>query len=1426
MNRVCMILLLALGAGLSPVVQAQPQDVAFEQVRHPGGYVSNFVNEMVQDQQGFLWLATRAWLIKYDGYETTTYRPSPHDPASLAASKWVETVYVDLEGTLWVGTYGGGLDRFDPASNSFTHFARDPTNPSSISGDTVTVMLEDPTGAFWVGTHQGLNRMSRTAGTFTHFRHDPDDPTSLSNDQVRSLYVDRQGTLWVGTGSPWGGESAAGAGGLNRFDPATETFTRYLHDPADETSLIDNHVTALFEDSRGTFWVGTAGDGLHSMDRQRGTFLRHRHAGTDSTGPSMPHLDEFTGPAYVSDVHEDDSGALWIGAINGGLSRYDPATGRSVQFESTPGVPGALATTIVSGIMDTREGTRWVTSWDGLFKVVERQTAFEHHRLAGPDDAGAASVRAVLKDRAGTLWVGTETGGLLRVDASEYEQWTDDASMPRTRYRHDPDDPYSLSNNSVLSLHEDREGVLWVGTAVGLDRMDRERGRFLRYQHDPGDPNTLGAGPVLSITEDRHGLLWVGVYGGGLSRVDRTTGRVTRYEHDPATATSLSDNDVVAVHEDRDGGLWVGTLRGGLNRLDPASGQFTRYPYHVTDSTGLSDGFVTSIYEDAAGTLWIGTHLGGLNRLDRRTGHVTHYTTANSALPDNRVTSILEDEAGDFWLSTGNGTGSTLTRFDPDEGHVHTYDPGLIFPGGTAPPGSFEDDAGTLMIGGDNGFVAFSPRVVVNATAQNSHPPQVVLTGLRLFNRPATSGMETAMNGSLTEGDVRLPHDQNAFSLDYVGLHFDHPATNRYAYRLEGYEEEWRTEGTERTARYYKVPPGRYVFRVKAANADGIWTEDGASLRLTILPPWWRTWWAYLGYALALTAGVGAFVRVQRHRIQEDERRRADVREAHLRAEMAEHQSLHLEALDTAKSRFFANISHEFRTPLTLLLGPLREALDPATPPDRLMPQVPSMYRSAGRLLRLVQQLLDLAKLEAGSMDLQVHPVDLTAFLRDLVLGFTPQAERQGLTLLFDTEVEALVGSVDRDKLEKIVSNLLSNALKFTPSGGKICVELTVSEDAAGFILTVSDTGVGIPADDVAHVFDRFHQVDGTATREHEGTGIGLALVNELVHLHHGTIAIDSTLGFGTTVTVQFPGALQGAPPAPVPTPTGPLSDPRVSAAALELASFEAAAPGRETTADPSEPRAAGGTVLVVDDNADVRTFVSTHLAGHHHILEAGDGEEGLALIRRHHPDLVISDVMMPKRDGYALCRAVKADDALRHIPVILLTAKAEEADVIYGLESGADDCLTKPFSVRELEVRVANLILSREHLREAYSGWALMPSSDVTVSSEEGAFMRRVLEVMTDCLGDSTFSTDRLGDEVGLSRRQVERRVKAFTEQTPPELMRHLRLERAAQILEARPGSIAEVAYAVGFKSPSHFSATFRKVYGHSPTEHVVNAS
>ncbi|MEX2401222.1 MAG: two-component regulator propeller domain-containing protein [Rhodothermales bacterium] len=1419
MKGLWMFALLTFSGWLAPLVQAQPQDVAFEQVRIPGGSTSNFVTGIAQDRQGFLWLATRAWLIKFDGYDTTTYRHDPEDPTSLAASKWVESVYVDREGTLWVGTHGGGLDRFHPASETFTHFAHEPANPTSLSGDTVTVMLESRDGTFWVGTHQGLNRMDREAGTFTRFRHDPGDPLSLSNDQVRALYEDREGTLWIGTGSPWGRESPPGAGGLNRFDPETETFSRYLHDPASPNSLSGSHVTALYEDARGTFWVGTSGgDGLHSMDRNAGTFTRHLYDPTDPHRLSMPHLDEFTGPAYVSVVHEDRSGALWIGAINGGLNQYDPATGRLIHYEDPP---GPLGSTLVSGVFESREGVRWVVTWDGLFKIVPRQNALRHQMLESLEAGGVNLVTAFLEDSRGTFWVGTEAGGLIRFDGGDGAWSANDRIEPTRRYLHAPGDQHSLSDDNVLSLYEGRDGEIWVGTTSGLDRLDPWTGHITRYRHDPEDPGSLGAGPVSSLCEDRRGALWVGVYGGGLSRFDPRTGRFTRYLHDPDRPNSLSDDDVIAVHEDREGMLWIGTLRGGINRFDPRRGRFTRYPYPVADSTGLSDGFVTSIYEAGGGTLWIGTHNGGLNRFDPSTGRFTHFTTANSTLPDDRVSGILGDAEGHLWMSTGMGTDSKLTRFAPEQGTFYTYDLELDFPSGTTIPGTYARRADAFFFGGDNGFVAFSPEELVRSTPPNAHPPQVVLTGLTFPHQAVRPGREGSLMRPLRER-VRLPHDQNTFSLGFVGLHFEDPAENRYAYMLEGYDDTWRAAGTERQADYYKVPPGQYTFRVKAANSDGVWNEGGAAVKLTVLPPWWRTGWAYLGYVLLFIGGVVAVDRLQRRRLREAEQRRATVREAQLRAELAEGQSHYLEALDQAKSRFFANISHEFRTPLTLLLGPLRDHIEGRIDPLGLAAQAPMMRRNAERLLGLINQLLDLSRLEAGGMLLYARRRDLAAFLRTHVLAFTSRAERDGVALTFTAEPEVIDMVFDADKMEKVISNLLSNAFKFTPTGGRIRVVVRQLDDDAE--ITVRDTGEGVAAEDVPRVFDRFYQVEYSSTRQHQGTGIGLSLTKELVELHGGTITLESERGFGSTFTVRLPllrtaaddgGADDTADPAEVSfreQPNGEHDDP---VPVVEETREADGRPQGEVEAPPSAP-----LILIVEDNADLRSYLRLHLASEYRLLEAEDGAEGLRKAQEYQPDLVISDVMMPGMDGFTLCKAIKDDAVLSHIPVVLLTARADKESRILGLGAGADDYLPKPFNLEELTARVENLVEIRRRLRERFSDSVRLGPEEILVSSADAAFVERMRDVVETHMGASDFGVSRMAEELGLSERQLYRRVKETADLTPAGYIRMMRLERAAHLLRQDAGRVSEIAYAVGFKSAKYFSRLFRQTFGHVPSD------
>ncbi|HMB92904.1 MAG TPA: ATP-binding protein, partial [Rhodothermales bacterium] len=678
--------------------------------------------------------------------------------------------------------------------------------------------------------------------------------------------------------------------------------------------------------------------------------------------------------------------------------------------------------------------------------------------------------------------------------------------------------------------------------------------------------------------------------------------------------------------------------------------------------------------------------------------------------------------------------------------------------------------------------------------------------------------------------EIRLGHRQKMLTFEFVALHYLNPEQNQYAYRLDGFDEDWVMAGSQRSATYTNLHPGTYVFRVKAANSDGVWNEGGTSIRLVILPPFWQTTWFYVLCLLGLfaVAFIGYRMRVRnlkaRARALEalvEERTQALVAEK----QKTEEQARRLLEMDEAKSRFFANISHEFRTPLTLVTGLLEDLL--AGTHGTLAPDLQEQHRrilqNARRLLRLVNQLLDLAQIESGRMGLHRQPGDVAGFLRDLVQAFVPLAERRQLTLQFQSEQASQPLSFDPENLEKVFSNLLSNALKFTPEGGKVWVTLGTRRIGEERVVeaVVKDTGPGIPREALPRIFDRFEQVTGATTRVQSGTGIGLALAKELVEQHGGRILVESEPGFGSAFIVRIPFSLEKG----IASPTQPDAEVRTGgngASMLEQAVLE------PSETPPPQPFEIFGSpkILIVEDNAEVRGFLRKHLEATYHILEAADGAAGLAAAREAQPDLVISDVMMPEMDGYALCRALKADERLRTIPVVLLTAKAGEAETVQGLESGADDYIVKPFSMSELKARVATLIQARQQARHQFSREVVVQPAGIRIQSEDEAFLKRVLAVVEARLGDSTFNAGAMADAVGLSRRQLERRLAAVAGETPAELLRRLRLERARQLLETHSSTIAEVAYAVGFKSPAHFSKAFRKAFGLSPSAFSENAS
>ncbi|NBC16673.1 MAG: response regulator [Bacteroidetes bacterium] len=1274
------------------------------------------------------------------------------------------------DGYLWLGT-AAGLVRFDGLA--FTVLA-DPAH-AHLSHSYVWTLHEDAEGALWIGTSDGLTR--RTEDRLTTFTREDGLPSSF----VRTLAQDRDGTLWVGM---YGG-------GLCRYadDAAPRRFICY--DTSD--GLPDLFVNVLWVDRGGTVWVGTD-TGLSRWDGQR--FAAAPSVRSDvkalvddadgalwvGTGDGLYRLRDgeavplrFEGRALgaVRVLREGPQGALWIGTEASGLYRWQD--GHVRRFQADDG----LSHGDVRALLHDREGNLWVGTNGGGLNRLKRSRV---RTYAAEDGLPSDVVNAVLEDRQGRVWLAT-SGGLARLADGQIRVFDEGDGLPDPR---------------VFSLAEDADGHLWAGTnGGGLTRYDGDG--FTTFTTADGLPSDV----IFSLFVDSRGRLWVG--GQGLSRWDGD--RFTTFTREDGLAPGL----IVTMAEDADGTLWVGSDNGGLTRYDGEG--FTTF----TTADGLPTNAIRALLPDRDGTLWIGTRGGGLVRF--RDGTFVTFTTRHG-LPDDILYRILEDEHGHLWINTARRGIFRVLKSDLEA--VARGRAGRILPlplsrsdglrsvegvGGFHPAGWVARD-GRLWFPTHQGVAVIDPdQIQRDPTPPPVHIEAVLLDEERIRLRGDT---------------LDLPPTVDRIEIRYTGLSFSDPERVRFRHYLDGEEDGWTYAGTRRSRTYNNLPPGHYTFRVAAASPDGVWNSNAAALHLNVIPPWWRTPWAYLLYGLLGSAGLYGFVRWRvwalRQRNLELEAL-VDERTTQVQA-----QAEQLREMDRAKSRFFANLSHEFRTPLTLILGPLDALLD-RTDDEADRTLLTGMRQQSQRLLRLINQLLDLSKLDAGRMPLRAERLDLAAFLRRLTISFQALAETEGVMLSMHAATDRLDLAADPEKLEHVFSNLLSNALKFTPDGGKVQVHLDTDDQQAE--VRVRDTGPGIPEDELPHVFDRFYQAEAATGSGTLGSGIGLALARELVRLHGGTLRAESVVGFGSTFIVRLPLTLEptedAAPPAeaereePIPPPVpgdGHARAPVVTKADDEAVSDRDAAPDDAPL------------VLLVEDNADVRAFLKQTLRPRYRIAEAETGEDGLAQARDTTPALIISDVMMPGMDGLDLCRQLRADDALSAVPVILLTARVSEESRLEGLDAGADAYLAKPFSAAELLARAENLIQIRRHLRQRFSQEVVVQPTQVTVSSADAAFLEDVRAVVEDHLGDTTFSVEHLADAMHLSRRQLHRKLQALTDLSTVGFIRMMRLERAAQLLEQQAGNVSEIAYAVGFQDASYFSRVFRQAYGQTPSDYMAAAA
>jgi signal transduction histidine kinase/DNA-binding response OmpR family regulator len=926
-----------------------------------------------------------------------------------------------------------------------------------------------------------------------------------------------------------------------------------------------------------------------------------------------------------------------------------------------------------------------------------------------------------------------------------------------------------------------------------------------------GDPGRLPATPL------------VGTLAAGLDRFDRENNRFIHYR--PGAPNSVRSGYISELMEDKEGNLWVGTAFG-IDVLDAATGQFRHYGNVAGNPASLSNDNVISIFEDSRGFLWVGTRE-GLNLLDRRRQTFSTFRTADG-LPDNTILTILEDNDHNLWLSTPSGLSNMIVS--PDAHHVgrysfryKNYDESYGLQGR-----EFNENAalktrtGELLFGGAGGFNLFDPQQL-GASARN---PVLVLTDLQLFNK--TVGIGEPFNGhtplpqSITESrEITLRYNENVFSIGFAVLDLLNAEKVKYAYKLEPFNKDWLvSDDKTRKAVYTNLDPGKYTFKVRTANDEGAWNDQALELGITILPPFWKTPLAYTLYVLLL---AGILVLARRMILQ-----RAHMRFA-LEQERKEAHRLH--ELDRMKTRFFTNVSHEFRTPLSLILTPLDKIIKHTRDPQE-QDQLHLIHRNARRLLNMVNQLLDFRKLEMQELRLNAVSGDIVPFIRELSFSFTDMAGKKNIDFSFHSELHSLPVSFDQDKLERILFNLLSNAFKFTPEHGRVEVALALAPGSPRHLrLIVKDTGIGIDKDQREKIFERFFQSDLPGSMLNQGSGIGLSITREFVKLHDGVIRVESEPGQGSCFTVLLPVPDDATPvfvlsvANPPSSATGPSSTAPI-AGPPAITPDPRSASATPLSATPPHPNTKKPQVLLVEDNEDFRFYLKDNLKEFFIILEAADGKEGWQKTLGAHPDLVVSDISMPEMNGIDLCRKIKADSRTSFIPVILLTALIGEEQQLKGLETGANDYMTKPFNFEILLSKIRNLLTQQDTARKTWQRQVQAHPAGAPAESPDEKFIRQALDLVERNISNPDFSVEAMSRALFLSRVALYKKILALTGQTPIEFIRSIRLKRAAQLLEKSRFTIAEIAYEVGFNNPKYFSRYFKAEFGMLPSAYQRSAN
>ncbi|MFV5698404.1 two-component regulator propeller domain-containing protein [Flavobacterium sp. ZT3R17] len=1341
------------------------------------------VHTIIQDHYGFIWLGTSgAGLNKFDGSDYKTYKFKPNDPTSLS-NNIINCSYLDNMNRLWFGT-DEGLNLYDYKNDCFKRIllSEFKKNKRNIL---VKSLIGDKKGNLFIGTVElGLFKMD-----LNNFKVEKilcQESNLTSTITINALQVDVKGKVYAGTDR-----------GLKEFDAKTNTLKRSVFKNKEGLKSINDPIQCLLIE-KNNIWIGTVSTGLFkikSNDNSKDHLLEINHfqisqnrllsiitlpdktlmCGTENEG--LFHIDS-NGEIlnhYLSSKYErknilsnsiwslflDRNERIWMGYYNAGIGVYDKLYDKFENLESIPGIPNSLQIN---------------------------------------------SVTAIVKDHFNKFWLAMDGGGIDVFDPKS-SQYTHIGPTENKVFS-------GLTNNYVEALFIDSKQNIWAGTWNGgvyfLKNGDKKFINFTVNNSGGG----LTSNNIISITEDLEGTIWFASWDKGLHSFNPETGKFTNYRSGLFLKHGISDSYVSKILVDKKGNLWVATTSLGLFMIKKLAGNtFSIVSMANRMSKELKNyaktDAVWSLYEGEDGSIWIGTRGGGLCKYNGKTDSFKWYNRLNGLEADN-IVGIIGDLKGNIWLSSNSG----IIRLDVKTNRFTSYtkNDGLLSNDFNR-NATFRDEQGIIYFGNYFGLDYFNPSNIL----VNNVLPSLYLTDFKLFNKTVTANQKgSPLQSAIGETkSITLNNTQSVFTIEYTGINYTRPEKNQYAYYLEGLEKSWNYVGRLRSATYTNLEQGNYIFKLKSANSDGKWNKEILELKITVLPPWWKSNIALFSYVVFLLLGGYYFNKMMVSRLNKN---KGIILEQNKRVQE--------KALNEKKFQFFTNISHELRTPLTLIMNSIDDIIrdDTLNLATRTKEKLNIIHKNTNRLYRLINELLDFKKLESNKLKVKAVKLNLVDFIKEVVIHFREELSIKGIEFDLDSDVADLTIWSDADMLEKIIFNILSNAIKVTPNGGTININLqstdklfhlplvNKTEGVKAVEIIISDTGPGIEKGELEKIFERFYQVENLNKSYYGGTGIGLELVRDFVRLHKGEIEVDSKVGEGTTFTIILPIGKSHFDDNEILLNSIAVQVKKEQA----LTSFEIE---KEKGIDIDE-NLHKYTLLIVEDNYELRDYLKKELENEYKVLVANNGKNGIDLANEFLPDIILTDVMMPEMDGFDFCKNIKRDLRTSHIPVLMLTAKTEIEDRIEGIEVGADAYMVKPFDMRLLRLRLSQLITSRQLIFNKYFSLISEVPEGIKTLSLDKEFIEKVLNYIKENISNPDLNVESLATQLKLSRSQFYRKIKVLTNQTANEFLRNVRLQKAKQILEMDNVSISEVCYKTGFSSPSYFTKCFKSYFGILPTD------